>query len=367
MGVSRAMRLWARLGAVGWLVVLAACGDPPVTPTPVPAYGTLIVTVTNQQQQPIAGATVRVVDGNNAGRTATSDPTGLAVFYQLVQSGFTIQVSASGYLTQTSSVTLTSSVSMSVTLRSAEPNRPPVISSVVAQGSRTNQPAGFADLGESIAVTASVQDNETPAGQLVFEWASGAGAIEGTGPSVTWKAPASAQTPRVVVITLTVVERWNDGGTASENRTTAQTSVNLHDSTREIADMVGQFLADFSDSSVSPEAVVRNFTDPVPSCPAGRDNELSDVRKNRATVIIQEARLGQPAVTIDFGGTCSFRSRPGDACARVSADWKSLVLSTGAIEYARGVDQVSAFYLRPRWWLCESDFDGQAPSAFGFR
>jgi hypothetical protein len=63
---------------------------------------------------------------------------------------------------------------------------------------------------------------------------------------------------------------------------------------------------------------------------------------------------------VGFGGICPFRSRPGDACARVPVMWDSIVLSTGERGVVRGIDQVAATYVRSRgeWRLCDSQLDG---------
>src|SRR5215471_4087878 len=87
-------------------------------------------------------------------------------------------------------------------------NNLPVIDSVTFQGTRPKEPVDFADVGEAVPVVAKVHDDETPADQLDYQWSATAGTFSGTGASVTWTAPASAQTPADVTITLKVVEKY---------------------------------------------------------------------------------------------------------------------------------------------------------------
>ena len=237
-------------------------------------------------------------------------------------------------------------------------NPPPTITSVIVQGSRPNEPAQFADLDEEVTVTASVQDAETPAGELAYEWHADTGTLTGSGPTVKWRAPQSAAVPAVVPIKLTVVERYTaidaSGAVAvRENRVDGSTLVNLHDSPKEVGDLAVLFLTDFSHSEIPPAAVVRNFTD---AC-RGKADELSDVRNNRRDFRIDAYEIGTPRVTVAFDGTCSFRSRRADACASVPARWEVTRRATGTHEVAEGTDQVTAVVLQGVWYLCDSDFD----------
>ena len=69
----------------------------------------------------IAGATVSIADGPNAGRWAATDGSGHYGFPALEQSGFAVNVAASNYLSQSTGVTLTSNQTLSFQL---EPVRP---------------------------------------------------------------------------------------------------------------------------------------------------------------------------------------------------------------------------------------------------
>jgi hypothetical protein len=240
------------------------------------------------------------------------------------------------------------------------PNLPPVIQTIVARGARPNQPVQFADLNEAITVTATVTDAETAPANLTYEWAAPFGTFSGTGAAVTWRAPQQFPTPGTIVLTLTVVDGLH--------RITGTTTIRIHDSVGEVGDMARGFLLLFSDSSVAPEVVVQNFLSGCGVDGRGRENELEDVIRNRQQFTITsspQSSVGQPQVTVSFGGTCPFRARRGDACAQVAVRWTSIEKATGQISTVAGTDQVTAIYNGTRWGLCDSDFDGRVVTLTG--
>jgi hypothetical protein len=232
---------------------------------------------------------------------------------------------------------------------------PPVVTSVVARGARTNEPAGFADLDEEVTVTAAVQDPDTPLDQLTYEWAAPAGAFRGSGASVTWRAPVAGVVPASITLTLTVVD--------PANRVVATTTVNLHDSGKEVGDLAREFLLDFSDSRItSPDVVVRHFSTSA-RCRDSRQAEIDDVNKNREFYRIESSSIGPARVNVAFGGRpCSFRPAGGDACAAVPATWQSLCLKTnpectaGERPRVDGIDYVTAVFEQSSWRLCASTY-----------
>jgi hypothetical protein len=238
----------------------------------------------------------------------------------------------------------------------------PVVRQLSARGAKANEPLNFADLGETVTVTAVAEDPDTPADRLVYDWKASAGTFTGTGAIVNWQAPTGIPTPGTATITLTV----SDGPAGTSNTTTATVTVNVHDSAREIAEMATQFLTEFS-LQQDPVQVVRNFTT---SC-AGRASELADVQRNQRCFRITRYTLGTPKVTLAFGGICQYRSRPGDSCTSVPADWTSTTLSAaaecaggpvGTVTNVTGTDWITAVYERPRWWLCDSDYEAKSGS-----
>ncbi len=243
-------------------------------------------------------------------------------------------------------------------------NTPPVIRSIAAKGTRPNEPAQFADLDEEIAITATVEDAETPISQLTFEWTAPTGTLTGQGASVTWKAPAQFTTPAAVTISLVVTEKYqtvDDNGlpVSKENKVTSNATVQLHDSESEVGGMARQFLLDFSDSSLSPSYVLRNFT---PTC-AGTNDELKDVTNNRKNFLILSSSIGGAQTTVNFGGHCPNGDVPGDACAEVPSQWTSRVLDSGDTRTDKGTDQVTAVYEKDQWRLCDSRWKGTCTGA----
>jgi hypothetical protein len=257
-------------------------------------------------------------------------------------------------------------------------NAPPAISSIVVRGSKPREPAQFADLDEAVSVAASVTDAETPVSQLTFAWSADAGSFTGTGATVTWTAPHGFSTPGpgTVTLTLTVTERFqttNSSGVivSGENLTKGTTTVHLHNSQKEVADLAVDFLTAFS-QQMDPLFVVRNFTT---SCP-GRSDELSDVQHNQVDFTITSWKVGTPDTRILFTGTCPFPGRivQGDACAYVPAEWHSLVKSAtyhpelkpyiGKTMNVNGTDLVSAVLENDQWKLCGSNWDQAAPATF---
>ena len=230
------------------------------------------------------------------------------------------------------------------------PNTAPVISSLTAQGTRKKEPASLADANEEIVLTATVTDAETAVDKLTFEWSSPVGAFSGTGPTVRWRAPASVPAPLVANLQLRVVD-----GDQRVDRTVA---VQVHDHVREVGDMATLFLRDFSDSTIPTSTVMRNF---LPGC-YGTAEETREVTDNRVTFRITKWFVGDPTVTVDFGGTCPYESRAGDACSTNTVRWESVLTGSGGHDAVAGVDQVAAVYRQDRWWLCDSKFDGHAVS-----
>jgi hypothetical protein len=241
------------------------------------------------------------------------------------------------------------------------PNNPPVIDSVAIQGARAKEPANFGDLGETLAITAKVHDDETAVDQLEYDWTATAGTFRGTGANVTWDAPPSASTPLDVTITLKVVEKYGTPATF-QHEVTATARLSLHDSIKEVGDMARQFLVDFSDSSIKDVPfIMRNFQ---PGC-YGTAAETDQVSENRRQFLITSWSVGEPSVRIGFGSIGPYNSQRGDAFAGVPVSWKSMRLSDDVKESVAGTDWVAANYYpdQQQWRLCDSQFEGH--NAFG--
>jgi hypothetical protein len=246
-------------------------------------------------------------------------------------------------------------------------NALPVVDSITLQGSRPNEPAGFADAGERIAVTAKVHDEETAADQLQYTWTAPAGTFSGTGASVTWTAPASVEAPGDVAISLKVTEKYGTGG-AFEHSVEAAAKLSLHDTVKEVGAMSRQFLLDFSDTTIKDaNRIMQNFGG-TGTCP-----NPSEVQAERDQVIdhytffkMLNYRVDGASVTTNFGDVCGTVHGPkrGDACAYVPVMWDSIDTRDNSHKPNFGVDQITATYSAKdsRWFLCSSDYDGHLVS-----
>ena len=121
-----------RAYAVALISVVACGGSNSGTPTtPASSTPTTIFTLSGQVADGvtgtgISGATVSIADGPNAGKSSTTDASGNYTLTGLQQSGFTVNVSASNYVPQSKSVTLTFSQTLSFQLtRQTSPPQPP--------------------------------------------------------------------------------------------------------------------------------------------------------------------------------------------------------------------------------------------------
>jgi IPT/TIG domain len=364
-GRRRTLSILATVAPLVVLGLLQSCGDG--NPTgPSPSGPTPTVTAV----APNSGSTL---GGTKVTLTGTNFNTGVLITFGGVAATGT-QVMSSTQLTTTTGEHASGAVDVVVTLGtqrgtlpgaftfvapSKSPNESPTITSLKAQGNRADEPAQFADLGEEIAVTATVTDAESSPDALTYEWSADMGTFSGTGRDVRWRAPTSGSTPAEATLTLVVVEKYqttNDIGlpVTAENRVTKAVSVRVHDSVKEVGDMATEFLTNFSKSDVSVSTVMKDFT---PSC-SGTEEERNDVEDNRAEYTITSYTIGSPTVRIDFNGRCPYRGQSGDACSDSRVEWTSKKKNDNSTGVAKGVDHIAAVYRSNRWWLCSSDFEG---------
>jgi hypothetical protein len=242
-------------------------------------------------------------------------------------------------------------------------NRPPVIVNIRSVGSRPGQPSGFADQDETVTVIADATDAETPVNSLTYLW-TGPGTFGGTTATTSWHLPATVSpVPSPVTITLTARETYVEGKLTHTNVSDPKTFVmQVHDSQTEILDMGQDFLTLFSQSNVSTNDVLHNFST---TCDGGRGraDEKLDVDQNR-TLYTQDfsafriSRRGPAA--INFHSTCVLpdgRVQSNiDACASYAVHWEVNKKSSGVREITNGVDYVSAVLENNAWRLCHSSF-----------
>ena len=229
---------------------------------------------------------------------------------------------------------------------------PPVIASIVARGMHPNEPVNFADTGEEITVTATVEDPDTPPEHLAFQWTTDTGTFTETGATVKWHAPSDATTPATITLSLSVAD--NTGNSASSS-----TTISLHDSVKEIGNLARDFLLDFSDSTKPAGVVVRNFSK-SPRCERERDAEFDQIDENRRLYRITSSSVGDAKVNIQFASQpCSYVPRNGDACAVIPATWDSICVGADSAckpGRSEGTDYVTAVYEESQWRLCASYF-----------
>jgi hypothetical protein len=353
--------------AIWALAALAGCGDSPNEPSPNPGTQAPTVTGVDPRTGTTLGGTTVTITGTNFAAGATVTIGGASATDVVVQGTTALTARTPQHAAGQADVVVTVA-GRSGTQRNgflfeapaATANQPPIVSGISSRSPRRNAPGAFADLDEAITVTATVTDAETPADQLLYEWTADAGTFSGTGREVTWRAPTQASTPAEVRLNLVAVETYqtvNAQGlpVTAEHRVPGSLTVRLHASAKEVRDLAVEFLTDFSQQRLSPEQVVRNFSD---SC-RGKGEELSDVRNNQREFTITGFTVDpNPPVEIDFGGVCRDRGRTGDACTYVNVRWESIEKEDGRRWVTVGVDQVNAIYENSRWRLCDSDFFG---------
>lgn len=230
-------------------------------------------------------------------------------------------------------------------------NTPPQVKSIALSETR-------AEVGTPLTLTASVEDAETPVGNLTYAWTSDTGTFSGTGAVVTWVAGQDAKTPADVVLTLTITEKYGSGATAGENKVTSTATVHLNNSPKELQELSLRFLGDFANSRISPEQCVAEFSD---SC-RGKKDEFDDIADNRHDFEIIASNLRHTGLSIapsrltaTVHTACAFTSRVISPTPREEScqNGKCPVGSVGSVE---GDCWTTNVYENGRWWICESHF-----------
>jgi len=346
-------------------LVVSACGSSSTSPS------AISVTSISPNSGTSIGGTKVTVSGSNFAAGVTVAIGGTAATDVAVSSPNTLTATTGAHASGVADVVVATPTGQRGSLGGAYtyvapqqvPNTPPTIMAIVVQGTvGPREPPQFASLDETVTVTATVSDAETPVSQLAFAWTSDSGgSFTGTGAQVKWTAPHTlAGTPKTVGLTLTVTEHYQttDGSglpVTRDNTATQSTGVRVHDSVKEVGDLAVDFLVGFS-KQLDPAFVVRNFSD---SC-GGKADEKSDVQKNNDQNTVNSYTIGNPATTVGFIGKagCPFRGVFGDACSQVPVEWHSTAKATGVSGVAKGTDQVAAILENDQWRLCASDFNG---------
>ena len=359
-------------------VLAAACnGNPGGT-----GNGTITVTAVTPGSGTTFGGTVITITGTNFPSSVTVTVGGTAATNVTVNSSTRITATTPAHAAGVAEVRVangsnagTLAGAFTFTAPSTVPNNPPVVSTLTVQAPREGQPSTLASTGDRMSLTASVNDAETAANQLTYEWTSTptAGSFVGTGPAVQWTAPSSITIPQTVVLTLTVVEKYQEAGPTGlpvqrEHRVQRSTLVKVHNTVKEVSDMAVDFLTLFSNSSLGPEAVLHNFSK---TCDGGKgyNEERIDVEYSRANYVILSHAITPPTFfEYEFGASnaCSrtLKPTPGDVCVEVPITWTDRNIgSTVSNPPVKGVDFVTGVYENSQWRLCHSRFDPSPATA----
>lgn len=360
------------------MIIAASCGSGggPTGPQPGPSVTVTAVTPATGSS---FGGTVVTISGSGFASGATVQIGAATATSVTVVNGTTITATTAANAPGAADVRVTVGGSLGAlagaftfVTPTTGPNAPPTVSAIDVTPPKNKQPKTLATIGDSISLDVSVNDAESTADSLTYIWAANPdiGTFTGTGRAVQWKAPAAVTSPRTVLITVTVVEKYYEAnGTSApvqkEHRIEKAITLRVHDSVKEIGDMAVKFLTLFSQSSISPDVVMQDFSR---TCDDGEGyaDELADVEAHRANYRMLSYKIGEPAVTFQYGAestACAISGAPGDACAKVRVEWNDERLDNGEKNTVIGDDYVSAVYETPsppegRWLLCHSRFQG---------
>jgi hypothetical protein len=210
------------------------------------------------------------------------------------------------------------------------------------------------EAGVDIALSATVEDAETPLTQLTYQWAATAGTITGSGTTATWTMPEGFTAGVDVVVTLTVVDTHQvlvNNQLVQRQFSVVGTSApfRVHDSEAELLHLATKFLRDlFGNSSIPPADCLVDFTDLCADHTFGRTAELEDITAHRTLVVVESVTFFSQNVT--FHGS--------DAGLVYSdAEFRDRWLSDGIVRPYRNEFVVTGRYHQGRWWICESYID----------
>jgi hypothetical protein len=364
-GAGAKARLSRYRRAVAMLVLLAsACGKSTTQPTT-----GLQVTAISPTVGSTSGNTAVTISGDDFANGATVSIGGVAATSVVVQSSTRLTAVSGARPAGTGDVVVTSG-GQAATLANGfafiapgGTNQAPVIVGIRSIGSRPNQPSGFADQDETVTLVADATDAETPANALTYLW-TGPGTFGGTTATTSWHLPATVSpTPSPVSVTLTALETYTEGKLTHTNTSDPKTFVmQVHNSQSEILDMGQDFLTLFSQSNISTNDVLHNFSTTCDSG-RGRADEAADVDQNRALYVQDFSAFlinRRGPATINFRSACVLpdgRVQPNiDACASYAVHWEVNKKSSGARQITNGVDYVSAVLENNTWRLCHSSF-----------
>lgn len=184
---------WVTIASVSTCVVTAACGASPSAPSDTPPVARLAVTAVALAAGVTTGGTAIAITGANFVQGVSVTVAGNAATDVQVASPNALTARTAPGRSGTGDVVVTGAGGTAVlpnaftyAMPGPTPDPAPVIRSITARGARRNQPSNFADLGETLTLSAVVEDRETPADALAVTWQPALGRVEGQGTTVQW-------------------------------------------------------------------------------------------------------------------------------------------------------------------------------------
>lgn len=235
-----------------------------------------------------------------------------------------------------------------------KPNTAPVITSLTVANPRV-------DADGEVAITAAVEDAETPVDQLSYQWSAtpANGEFTGQGREVRWRAPRVQKTPDIYTLTVQVSEKYTSAGQPAENKATKTVDIHYNDSPNEVMRISMRFLTElFPNFAVSAQDAVQDFAD---SCP-GKASELSDVANNRRNFHILSGTYTNVSVGLNANKTAADVS---GLCTFVDIPQNPSDPNFGRRESVSGICSLTAVYENWRWYLCSSSFRGLGTTPLG--
>jgi len=226
------------------------------------------------------------------------------------------------------------------------PQTAPIIRAITVPTSRV-------EAGVDIALSATVEDAETPLTQLTYQWVASAGTITGSGTTATWTMPKGITSGVDVTVTLTVTDNYqalvnNQLVPRQHVVVGTATPFRVHDSEAELLHLAVKFLRDlFGNSKVPPADCLVDFTDLCADYTYGKTSELGDIVDHRTLVNV---------ISVTFHSSIVTFSGPADGQVYSDASFFEHYLD-GSLPSPRSVRNnfvVTGKYHQGRWWICES-------------
>lgn len=206
-----------------------------------------------------------------------------------------------------------------------------------------------------VAITAVVEDAETPLTQLAYQWTTSAGTITGNGTSATWRMPSGLTSGVDVLIKLTVVDTYDaivNNVVVKQQFDVTKTSeaFRVHDSVAEVKALAKKFLVDlFGNSNVPAQACMVDFADVCANFPEGKNSELQQIVDHRDDYVVISAQILNQGVVF-FGANAGSVHSATMYVDQRKDDPKFIGNTCGDFE-------LTMVYVGNRWWICESYFN----------